>query len=123
MTGRTSPTPSAVSSQRSLNKVLHDDGHVIFDIGNYEYIADDATAPDTVNPSLWRQSQVMRRGGLFKVVDGLYQVRNNDIGDLTIVEGDDGLVIIDCTSSVESARQGMAMFREHVSDKPVAAVI
>ena len=57
----------------------------------------------------------MRRGGLFKVVDGLYQVRNNDIGDLTIVEGDDGLVIIDCTSGVESARQGMAMFREHVS--------
>ena len=68
----------------------------------------------TVNPSLWRQSQVMRRGGLFKVVDGLYQVRNNDIGDLTIVEGDDGLVVIDCTSGVESARQGMAMFREHV---------
>ena len=76
-----------------------------------------------MNPSLWRQSQVMRRGGLFKVVDGLYQVRNNDIGDLTIVEGDDGLVIIDCTSGVESARQGMAMFREHVSDKPVVAVI
>ena len=65
----------------------------------------------------------MRRGGLYKVVDGLFQVRNNDIGDLTIVEGDDGLVIIDCTSSVEAARQGMAMFREHVSDKPVAAVI
>jgi len=79
-------------------KVLGKDGRVIFDLGDYEYIADDAPAPATVNPSLWRQSQVMRRGGLFKVVDGLYQVRNNDIGDLTIVEGDDGLVIIDCTS-------------------------
>ena len=55
-------------------------------------------APDTVNPSLWRQSQVMRRGGLYKVVDGVYQVRNNDIANLTIVEGDDGLVIIDCMS-------------------------
>ena len=96
---------------------------MVFDPARFDYLADDAPAPDTVNPSLWRQSQVMRRGGLFKVVDGLYQVRNNDIGDLTIVEGDDGLVIIDCTSSVESARQGMAMFREHVSDKPVAAVI
>ena len=105
------------------DKVLGEDGRVIFDLGDYEYIADDAPAPATVNPSLWRQSQVMRRGGLFKVVDGLYQVRNNDIGDLTIVEGDDGLVIIDCTSGVESARQGMTMFREHVSDKPVVAVI
>ena len=104
-------------------QVLGDDGHVVFDIGNYAYLADDAPTPDTVNPSLWRQSQVQRRAGLFKVIDGLYQVRNNDIGDLTIVEGDDGLVIIDCTSGVESARQGMDLFREHVSDKPVAAVI
>ncbi|MET0965250.1 MAG: alkyl sulfatase dimerization domain-containing protein, partial [Nakamurella sp.] len=103
--------------------VVRDDGQVMFDPSWFDYITDDAPAPDTVNPSLWRQSQVMRRGGLYKVVDGLFQVRNNDIGDLTIVEGDDGLVIIDCTSSVEAARQGMGMFREHVSDKPVAAVI
>ena len=104
-------------------KVVGADGHVIFDPSEFDYIADDKPAPDSVNPSLWRQSQVMRRSGLFKVVDGLYQVRNNDIGDLTIVEGDDGLVIIDCTSSVESAQQGMDLIREHVSDKPVAAVI
>ncbi len=103
--------------------VLGEDGHVVFDPENFAYLTDDAPAPDTVNPSLWRQSQVQRRSGLFKVVDGLYQVRNNDIGDLTIVEGDDGLVIIDCMSGVESARQGLAMFREHVSDKPIAAVI
>jgi alkyl sulfatase BDS1-like metallo-beta-lactamase superfamily hydrolase len=103
--------------------VTGDDGHVIFDTSRYQYIADDAPAPDTVNPSLWRQSQVMKRGGLYKVVDGIYQVRNNDIGDLTIVEGDGGVVIIDCTAGVEPAQQGMAMFREHVSDKPVVAVI
>ena len=99
------------------------DGHVIFDSQAYEYITDDAPAPDTVNPSLWRQSQVMRRGGLYKVTEGLYQARNNDIADLTIVEGDDGLVVIDCMAGVESARQGMDLFREHVSDKPVVAVI
>jgi alkyl sulfatase BDS1-like metallo-beta-lactamase superfamily hydrolase len=99
------------------------DGSVLFDLSRLDYIADDAPAPETVNPSLWRQSQIMRRGGLYKVTDGLYQVRNNDIANLTIVEGDTGLVIIDCTSSVEAARQGMALFRQHVSDKPVAAVI
>jgi alkyl sulfatase BDS1-like metallo-beta-lactamase superfamily hydrolase len=65
----------------------------------------------------------MRRGGLYKVTDGVYQARNNDIANLTIVEGQDGLVVIDCMSRVESARQGMALFREHVSDKPVVAVI
>jgi len=104
-------------------KVVAADGHVIFDPEWMDYIADDAPAPDTVNPSLWRQSQVMRRGGLYRVTDGLYQVRNNDLANLTIVEGEDGIVVIDCMAGVESAQQGMAMFREHVSDKPVAAVI
>ena len=68
-------------------KVVGADGHVIFDEHDYGYIADDAPAPDTVNPSLWRQSQVIKKGGLYKVVDGLYQARNNDIANLTIVEG------------------------------------
>jgi alkyl sulfatase BDS1-like metallo-beta-lactamase superfamily hydrolase len=99
------------------------DGHVIFDPGWFDFIGDEEAAPDTVNPSLWRQSQVMRRGGLYKVTDGVYQARNNDIANLTIVEGPGGLVVIDCMSGVESARQGMALFREHVSDKPVVAVI
>jgi alkyl sulfatase BDS1-like metallo-beta-lactamase superfamily hydrolase len=77
------------------------DGHVISGGGAYEYLTDDAAAPDTADPSLWRQSQIMRRGGLYKVTEGLYQARNNDIADLTIVEGDTGLVIIDCTAGVE----------------------
>ena len=77
-----------------------------------------------MNPSLWRQSQVIAQGGLYKVVDGLYQVRNNDIGDLTIVEGDDGAGRSSIARQASRApRQGMDLFREHVSDKPVAAVI
>lgn len=103
--------------------VLGDDGHVVFDPDALAYIGDDVPAPDTVNPSLWRQSQVIRRGGLYQVTDRLYQVRNNDIANLTVVEGDEGLIVIDCMAGVESARQGMKMIREHVSDKPVAAII
>jgi alkyl sulfatase BDS1-like metallo-beta-lactamase superfamily hydrolase len=103
--------------------LLGPDGRVLFDIADFAWIEDETRAPDSVNPSLWRQSQVMHRGGLYRVTDRLYQVRNNDIANLTVVEGDDGLVVIDCTAGVESARQGLAMIREHVSDKPVAAVI
>jgi alkyl sulfatase BDS1-like metallo-beta-lactamase superfamily hydrolase len=104
------------------HRVVDENGKVIMDLGDFDFIHD-GPAPDSVNPSLWRQSQVIKKGGLFKVVDGVYQVRSNDIGNLTIVEGDDGLVIIDCTTGVENARQGLAMFREYVSDKPVAGVI
>ncbi|MGD9988690.1 alkyl/aryl-sulfatase [Pseudonocardia sp.] len=99
------------------------DGHTIFDPKWFDFLAEDAERPDTVNPSLWRQSQVMAKSGLYKVADRLYQVRNNDIANLTIVEGPDGLVIVDCTMTVEAAAQGLALFREHVSDEPVVAVI
>ncbi|MEF2977201.1 alkyl/aryl-sulfatase [Subtercola sp. YIM 133946] len=103
--------------------VVRSDGHVIFDPAWFDFIADGAPAPDSVNPSLWRQSQIIKKGGLYKGTDRLYQVRNNDIGDLTVVEGDDGLIVIDCMAGVESAQAGMALIREHVSDKPVVAVI
>ncbi|MFC8716101.1 alkyl/aryl-sulfatase [Kitasatospora sp. NPDC057198] len=98
-------------------------GEVIFDPAAFDYLEGREEAPDTVNPSLWRQSRVIRKGGLYRVVDGVYQVRNNDIANLTVVEGPTGLVVIDAMASVEAATQGMAMIREHVSDKPVAAVV
>lgn len=105
------------------DKLYNADGKVIFDTARFDYLDGDAPAPDSVHPSLWRQSQLIRKGGLYKVTDGLYQVRNGDIANLTVVEGESGLVVIDCTASVEAAAQGMAMIREHVSDKPLAAVI
>jgi alkyl sulfatase BDS1-like metallo-beta-lactamase superfamily hydrolase len=98
------------------------DGHVIFDPADFDWIGD-GDAPDSVEPSLWRQSQLIKQGGLFKLVDGVYQVRSNDIANLSVVEGKDGLVVIDCMAGVESARQAMVMIRQHVSDKPVVAVV
>lgn len=102
--------------------VVGADGHLIFEPSQFAYL-EDGPAPDTVNPSLWRQSQLIAKGGLFEVVPGLYQVRNNDIANLTVVEGVNGLIVIDCMAGVESARQGMDLIRQHISDKPVAAVI
>ncbi|HVX20326.1 MAG TPA: alkyl sulfatase dimerization domain-containing protein [Acidimicrobiales bacterium] len=104
-------------------RVVRDEGSVMFDLSALDYIEDDALAPDTVHPSLWRQSKLLRRAGLFKIVDGLYQVRNNDIANLTVVDAPGGLVVVDCMASVEAAKQGLALFREHVSDKPVVAVV
>jgi len=103
--------------------VIGPDGHVIFDQAAFDWINDDDAAPDSVEPSLWRQSQVIKRGGLYKLSDRVFQVRNNDIANLSVIEGDDGLVVVDCMSAVEGAQAGMKMIREHLSDKPVVAVI
>lgn len=69
-------------------KMYSADGHLVRDGSLTAYIADDEAAPDTVNPALWRESQLLRRQGVFKVVDGLYQVRITMI--VTIVDAPDG---------------------------------
>lgn len=105
-------------------KVLLGDGTTSLDLAEYAFLdEDDAPNPDTVNPSLWRQSKVVHDAGLFRVVDGIYQVRGTDIADITFVVGDAGVVVIDCSSSVEAARQALGLLRAHVTDKPVVAVI
>ena len=104
-------------------RTLNDEDKVVYDGSIYDYITDDGACPDTVNPALWRQAQIMCRAGLYKVVDRLYQVRNTSLANVTIVEGDDGLIVIDTATSVETARQALMLFREHVVDKPVVAVI
>ncbi len=107
-TGRTSPTPSAgfiARVPRSGRSAT--DGHVIFDPGMVRLHHRRRAGAGHGEPEpVAAVAGACAAAGLFKVVDGLYQVRNNDIGDLTIVEGDDGLVIIDCMSGVESRTAG-----------------
>ncbi|WP_278260810.1 MBL fold metallo-hydrolase [Nocardia sp. AG03] len=114
--GLIAPLPGPVYADDDTSKV-------VFDPAEFDYLTDDAPAPDSVNPSLWRQSQLISRGGLYEVTKGIYQARNNDIANLTVIEGDEGIIVVDCMAGVESARQGMALVREHVTDKPVVAVV
>lgn len=104
------------------DRLYNDDGELVYDGHLLDYITDEEPAPPSVNPSLWRQSQLIKRVGLYKVVEGLYQVRFS--ANLTIVDAPDGLVIIDTTQSVDLARHGMALFRRETgNEKPVVAVI
>src|SRR5690242_16122593 len=64
-----------------------EDGRVVWDLSAFAFVAQDAPPPETVNPSLWRQSQLVVQGGLYEVVPGLYQVRTADLSNLTIAEG------------------------------------
>ncbi|MEU5406313.1 alkyl/aryl-sulfatase [Nocardia asteroides] len=114
--GLIAPLPGPVVSDTDSSKV-------VFDPAEFDYLTGDPDTPDSVNPSLWRQSQLISAGGLFEVTKGIYQARNNDIANLTVIEGEDGIIVVDCMAGVESARQGMELIREHVTDKPVAAVI
>ncbi len=76
-----------------------------------------------MNPSLWRQSQLLAQGGLYKVVDGLYQVRSADLSNLTIIEGEGGIIVVDPLISTEAARAALELYYQHRPKKPVVAVI
>ncbi|MGE3292412.1 MAG: alkyl/aryl-sulfatase [Geminicoccaceae bacterium] len=98
-------------------------GNAIWNPQQYGFITEDAAAPDTVNPSLWRQSQLINLSGLFEVADGIYQVRNLDLSNMTIIEGTDGVTVIDPLVSAETAKVGMELYYQHRGQKPVKAVI
>ncbi|MEP5230969.1 MAG: alkyl sulfatase dimerization domain-containing protein [Alloalcanivorax sp.] len=100
-----------------------EDGNLIWDPAKYDFIKEGADAPDTVNPSLWRQSQLLNISGLFEVTEGIYQVRNQDLSNMTIVEGDKGLTIMDPLISAETAKVALDLYYEHRPEKPVVAVI
>src|SRR5208282_147016 len=103
--------------------IKNEKGQIVWELTRFSFIKEGAPAPDTVHPSLWRQAQLVIQGGLYKVIDGLYQVRTADISNLTIIEGEDGLVIVDPLISAETARAALALYYAHRPKKPVVAVI
>jgi alkyl sulfatase BDS1-like metallo-beta-lactamase superfamily hydrolase len=97
-------------------------GRPSWSMGNYSFI-DREQAPDTVNPSLWRMARLNCHHGLFRVVDGIYQIRGFDIANMTIVEGATGIIIIDTLTTADTARAALDLYFQHRPRRPVAAVI
>ncbi|MFE7368633.1 alkyl/aryl-sulfatase [Streptomyces anulatus] len=108
-------------ARREPNAVTAADGRVVWDNDAYAFLEGDA--PDTVNPSLWRQSRLVAQQGLFEVVEGVYQVRGLDLSNVTFVEGTTGVVVIDPLLSTETAGAALALYREHRGERPVTGVV
>lgn len=98
------------------------DGQPIWDLGPYHFL-DSPDAPASVHPSLWRQAQLNAVHGLFQVTDRIYQVRNFDLSNMTIIQGDTGLILIDPLLSTETAHAALELYYQHFPRKPVLAVI
>lgn len=104
------------------SKVIKDDsGEVVWDIEKLDYLND--TAPETVNPSLWRNAQLQAISGLFEVVEGVYQIRGQSIATTFFFEGKQGVIVCDALGSTESATAAMELYYKHRPRKPVSAII
>ncbi|EFP6234294.1 MBL fold metallo-hydrolase [Salmonella enterica] len=116
-------------AQRGFIAPLPDHGILNNSDGKPYYRADDykfdinASAPQTINPSLWRQSQLNGISGLFKVTDRMYQVRGQDISNITFIEGKTGLIVIDPLVTAGAAKASLDLYYQNRPHRPIVAVI
>ncbi|KJL45007.1 alkyl/aryl-sulfatase [Microbacterium trichothecenolyticum] len=96
-------------------------GEVVWDAASFDFV--DGDAPTSVNPSLWRQSTLMRTHGLFELADRVYQVRGLDLSNMTLIETDNGVIVVDTLLSKETGAAALALYRKFRGERPVKAVI
>ena len=94
----------------------------IWTLQGYEFLQKDQ-APATINPSLFRVAKINMTNGLYQVTDKIYQIRGFDLSNMTIIEGNTGLIVIDPLISKETAKAGLDLYFQHRPKKPVSAVI
>ncbi|WP_185999715.1 MULTISPECIES: alkyl/aryl-sulfatase [unclassified Novosphingobium] len=101
--------------------IAKEDGRKIRDLSELDMFK--GPRPDSVNPSLWRNAQLLSQSGLFKVTDRVYQVRGIELANLTVVLGKTGYIVVDTLTTVESAKAAMDLVRAKLGDRQVVAVI
>ena len=106
---------------RPSGKIITSAGDVLIDFDDFKFV--EGKAPTTVNPSLWRHAILNAQIGLFKVTEGIYQLRGFDIANMTLIEGSTGWIVVDTLNCRETAAAAIAFARKHLGDKPVSAIV
>lgn len=102
-------------------KVTDIKGNVIWDASQYDFLT--GNAPDTVNPSLWRQAKLNNLAGLYQVTDRIYQLRGYDLANITLIEGQSGWIVVDPLTTKETAAAAIQFAWQHLEQKPISAII
>src|SRR5271166_1231435 len=96
------------------------DGRVVWDNDSYAFLTGES--PTSVHPSLWRQARLAAKQGLYEVVPGIYQVRGFDISNISFIETDNAVIVIDPLVSTEVAAAALELYRAHRGDRKVVSV-
>jgi alkyl sulfatase BDS1-like metallo-beta-lactamase superfamily hydrolase len=144
--GFTAPTAATIAANRAVQEALDfsdrqdfedaargliaadpdllvraDDGSVVWNLSANAFI--DGEAPSSVNPSLWRQARLNNMHGLFRVTEGVYQLRGYDLSNMTLIEGKSGWIVVDPLTARETAAAAFAFARRHLDERPIVAMI
>lgn len=97
------------------------EGTVVWELESYDFLAEDA--PDTANPSLWRQAQLNAVHGLYEITDGVYQLRGYDVSNMVVIRGETGWIVVDPMLTQDTARAGLDLVFRELGEAPVTTVI
>ncbi|MBJ7244120.1 MAG: MBL fold metallo-hydrolase [Solirubrobacteraceae bacterium] len=103
-------------------QIKDEEGRVLWSLAEYGFL-EPAEAPESVHPALWRLARLNMNAGLFEVAEGVYQVRGYDISNMTLIEGDEGVIVVDPLVSPECAAAALALYREARGERKVTAVL
>jgi alkyl sulfatase BDS1-like metallo-beta-lactamase superfamily hydrolase len=103
------------------NQLFNPQGQIIWNPGSYDFIQ--GAAPDSVNPSLWRQAKLNNIRGLFKVDEGIYQLRGFDLANTTLIKSDNGWIVVDPLTTLETTAAAMAFAAKYLGEINVTGVI
>ncbi len=106
---------------RADRLIATSDGKPVWDLDAYAWI--EGEAPATVNPSLWRHMKLLRKHGLYKVADNVWQVRGFDVSNMTVIEGKTGWILIDPLTTKEAASAALELVNAQLGQRPVTGVI
>jgi alkyl sulfatase BDS1-like metallo-beta-lactamase superfamily hydrolase len=113
-------TKGLIASEPAL-RVTSASGASVWDLSANAFI--EGEAPASVNPSLWRQARLNNIHGLFKVTEGIYQMRGYDLSNMTLIEGKTGWIVVDPLTARETAAAAFAFARKHLGERPIVAMI
>ncbi|HEY0647043.1 MBL fold metallo-hydrolase, partial [Phenylobacterium sp.] len=106
---------------RANPKITAEDGRVVWDLAAYDFLK--GAVPASVNPSLWRQSQLLAKHGLFEVAKGVWQVRGFDVSNATFIAGKSGWIVVDPLTSAEVGKAALELANQKLGARPVVALI
>lgn len=116
-------TKGLIAQEESL-VIPHLKGGVVWNMPEYDFIDEKGeNAPASVNPSLWRQAALNNIHGLFKVTDGVYQLRGYDLANMSIIESDNGWILVDPLTARETASKALLFAQKHLGKKPIKAIL
>ena len=117
-------TPSTADKlvQRGWGTILSDDAFTETKSETTPFELPPYPDQPSIHPKLLATNDLWSPPAVHKVTDDVYVAVGFDLANSIMIEGDDGIIIIDTLSSYENAKKVITEFRK-ITDKPVKAII